>query len=192
MLNYIWPVFIIISCTYGIFTGKVNEINNSIFNSASEAVNLTITFFGTICLWNGIMQIAANTSIIKKTSNVLTPLISFLFPDVNKNDEEFKHISMNIISNLLGLGNASTPIGLKAINKMQDKNFKKDTLSSSMIMLIVINTASIQLIPTTVIAIRASLGAKNPTEIILPIWIASISAVTTVIIITKLLIKMGK
>ena len=192
MLNYIWPVFIILSCIYGIFTGKITEINNSIFSSAEEAVKLTITFFGTICLWNGIVKIASNTTMIEKLSKCLKPIICFLFPEIKIQDEEFKYISMNIVANLLGLGNAATPIGLKAMQEMQKRNIKKDTLSNSMIMFIVINTASIQLIPTTVIAIRASLGAKNPQEVIVPIWIASICSVITVILITKFFIKIGK
>ena len=192
MLNTIWPIFIIISCTYGIFTGKVDEMNSSIFAAAADAVQLTITFFGTICLWNGIMQIASNTSLIEKLTKALTPIISFLFPDIDSREESFKQISMNIVANLLGLGNAATPIGLKAMKEMQKENPKKDTLSNSMIMFIVINTASIQLIPTTVIAIRSSLGANNVTEVIVPIWIASICSVITVITATKIFIKIGK
>lgn len=192
MLNLIWPIFIIISCAYGIFTGRVNEINSSIFASAEDAVQLTITFFGTICLWNGVMQIASDTSLIKKLTKILTPIISFLFPDINPREESFKQITMNIVANLLGLGNAATPIGLMAMKKMQKENQKKDTLSNAMIMFIVINTASIQLIPTTVIAIRSSLGANNPTEVIVPIWIASICSVITVIVATKIFIKIGK
>jgi len=192
MLNFIWPIFIIISCAYGIFTGKVNEMNSSIFASGADAVQLTITFFGTICLWNGIMQIASNTSLIKILTRFLTPVISLLFPDIDSEEESFKQISMNIVANLLGLGNAATPIGLKAMKEMQKENPKKDTLSNSMIMFIVINTASIQIIPTTVISIRNSLGAKNVAEIIVPIWIASICSVITVIVATKIFIKIGK
>ena len=192
MLNFIWPIFIIISCTYGILTGKVNEINNSIFASIEDAVQLTITFFGTICLWNGIMQIASNTTLVQKLKKILSPIILFLFPNININEGEYEYISMNIIANMLGLGNAATPIGLKAMQKMQEKNHKKDTLSNSMIMFIVINTASIQLIPTTVISIRSSLGANNPTEVIVPIWIASLCSILTVILVTKLFIRMGK
>ena len=115
MLNYIWPIFILISCIYGIFMGKVNDINSSIFESASNAVQLTITFFGTICLWNGIMQIASETTFIEKITKCLSPIISFLFPEIDSGDEAFKQISMNIVANALGLGNAATPIGLKAM-----------------------------------------------------------------------------
>lgn len=157
MLNTIWPIFIIISFVYSIFTGRVEQINNSIFSSAKDAVDLSITLFGTICLWNGIMQIAANTKIIDGLKKAISPIMKVLFPDINKNDKVYTEISMNMVANIMGLGNAATPLGLKAMKSLQEKNDKKDTLSNSMFMFIVINTASLQIIPTTVIAIRSSL-----------------------------------
>lgn len=192
MLNIIWPLFIIISFIYGICTGRVNEINTSIFDSTESAVNLSITFLGTICLWNGVMEIASKTSLIEKLTRILRRPMKFLFPDISEKERVHKEISMNMIANILGLGNAATPLGLKAMNSLQEKNTKKDTLSNSMIMFIVINTASLQLIPTTVIALRTSINSKEPSEVIIPIWITSIVALTTVIIITKMLIKLGK
>jgi spore maturation protein A len=189
LLNIIWPIFIIIAFIYAIFTGKVEEINNSIFESASNAVNLTITFFGTICLWNGIMQIAKNTTLINKLTKLLTPIMKYLFPEIEKNDEVHKEISMNMVANILGLGNAATPLGLKAMKTLQKSNLKKDTLSNSMAIFIIINTASIQLIPTTVIAIRSSLKSINPTSIIIPVWIATIVAAISAIITAKILMK---
>ena len=157
MLNIIWPLFIIVSFIYAIFTGNVEAINNSIFESTANAVELSITFLGTICLWNGIMQIAIKTSLIKKLVKLLKPFMKILFPEMKENAEAYKEISMNIIANILGLGNAATPIGLKAMRSMQRNNKTKDTLSDSMAMFIILNTASLQLIPTTVIAIRSSL-----------------------------------
>lgn len=192
MLNIIWPLFIIISFIYGICTGRVNEINTSIFDSTESAVNLSITFLGTICLWNGVMEIASKTSLIEKLTRILRVPMKFLFPDISEKESVHKEISMNMIANILGLGNAATPLGLKAMNSLQEKNTKKDTLSNSMIMFIVINTASLQLIPTTVIALRTSLNSKEPSEVIIPIWITSIVALITVISITKILIKLGK
>ncbi len=189
MLNKLWPIFIIISFVYGIFVGNVQNINNEIFKSAADAVNLCITFFGTLCLWNGIMQIAMKTSVVRKLSKLLNPIIKFLFPDVKKDDEVYNEISMNMIANFLGLGNAATPLGLKAMKSLQKDNSKKDTLSDSMAMFIIINTASMQLIPTTVIAIRSSLNSANPTKIMLPVWIATISAATTGIFVAKILMK---
>lgn len=189
MLNKIWPFFIIIAFIYGIFSGRVEEINSSIFASASSAVELTLTFLGTICLWNGIMEIASNTSLIERLTKFLRPIMKLLFPDINKESPVYKEISMNIIANMLGLGNAATPLGLKAMNSLQKENSDKETLSNSMAMFIVLNTASLQLIPTTVIAIRTSLNSGNPTAIIFPVWISTLVALFAGIISSKIAIK---
>ena len=189
MLNIIWPIFIIISIAYSFFVGRVDEVNTSIFESAESTVNLTLTFFGTLCLWNGIMEIASNTTLMEKLTKFLTPVMKFLFPEVKKQDKEYKEISMNMVANILGLGNAATPLGLKAMETMQEKNNNKEKLSNSMAMLIVINTASLQVIPTTIIAIRTSLDSTNPTSIIVPVWIATIAAFITVVTLSKILSK---
>lgn len=157
MLNILWPVFIIISFVYAIFSGNIEKLNTSIFDSAKLAVELSITLLGTLCLWNGIMEIASNTSIISKLTKILNPVIRILFPEINKNSQINKEISMNMIANILGLGNSATPLGIKAMKSMQKENPNKNTISNSMAMFILINTASIQIIPTTVIALRSSL-----------------------------------
>lgn len=192
MLNKIWPVFLIISFIYSIFSGRLPEVNNSIFESTSSAIELCLTLIGTMCLWCGIIKIVMETSAIDKLINLLNPLLRKLFPDINENDEAHKEISMNIIANLLGLGNAATPLGLKAMKSLQKVNTKKHELSNSMAILIVLNTASIQIIPTTVIAIRITLCSKNPTQMLLPIWIATITAAMSAILSAKIFIKMGK
>lgn len=189
MLNFIWPIFIIVSFVYAIFNGRVADVNNSVFNSTKSAVDLSISLLGTTCLWTGIMQIASNTNIVKHLSKVLNPIMKKIFPDIKKEEKVHKEISMNIISNIMGLGNAATPLGLKAMKSMQDKNKDKSKLSNSMCMFIVLNTASIQLIPTTVIAIRSSLGSKNPTAMIIPVWIATICAAVAAVVSAKLLMK---
>lgn len=189
MLNILWPGFIIISFLYALIMGKVNEVNEGIFKSLTDAVELSITFLGTISLWNGIMEIAKKTTLINKLTYFLRPVINFLFPDLKKDENTKKEISMNMIANILGLGNAATPLGIKAMKTMQKKNIKKDTLSNSMMMFIVLNTASIQLIPTNVIAIRTSLNSNNPTTIIIPVWIATVIAAIVGISFTKILIK---
>ena len=189
MLNIIWPVFIIISIIYAFISGNIENISNGIFDSAESAVSLTITFFGTICLWNGIIEIAKKTSIMQKLAKLLHPLICFLFPEIKKESEAHEEISMDIIANLLGLGNAATPLGLKAMKTMQKDNPKKDTLTNSMAMFIVINTASIQLIPTNVIAIRSSLNSTSPSGIILQVWVATIVAAIVGVTATKIFMK---
>ena len=192
MLNILWPIFIILSVVYAIIFGNIEEVNTGIFNSLSEAVELSLTFLGTICLWSGIMEIDKKTSLINKLNKLLKPFINFLFPDLKNNEIAKQEISMNMIANILGLGNAATPLGIKAMKTMQKENKVKDTLSNSMMMFIVINTASIQLIPTNVIAIRTSLNSQNPTSIIIPVWIATIIAGVVGITLTKILIKRVK
>ena len=189
MLNKIWPFFIIISFAFAIYSGNISNINSAIFSSAEQTVELCLTLLGTLCLWNGIMSIALKTSLIKKLTKFLKPLISFLFPDLKKDKKISEQVSMNIVANILGLGNASTPIGLKSISSMQEKNNDKTTLNNSMAMFILINTASLQIIPTTVIAIRSSLGSNNPSKIILAVWVATIAAFLTAITAGKILSK---
>ena len=189
MLNKLWPIFIIVSFVYGIFTGRVEQMSNSIFESTASAVQLSITFLGTICLWNGMMEIVRKTSLMEKLTHLLRPAIQFLFPELKQNEKAKEEITLNMIANILGLGNAATPLGLKAMKTMQKDNPKKDTVSHSMAMFIVINTASIQIIPTTVIAIRASLGSSNPSYVIFPIWIATIGAAGVAILAAKCFIR---
>lgn len=186
MLNIIWCFFIIISIIYSFFVGTIDNINNSLYISIKDAVALIISLFGSMCFWNGIMNIVKNTSLINKINIIIDPVIKLLFKDIKKESECYKNISMNITSNLLGLGNSATPCGLKAIEEMQKNNNKKGRLSKNQILFILINTASIQLIPTTIISIRSGLGSFNPGVIIPGVWLASIITFISMIIITKI------
>lgn len=192
MLNKIWPIFIIISFIYAFFSGNIDKVNSGIFESTKSAVELSLTFLGTMCLWNGIMQIAYKSKLINRIVKILNPIIKRIFPEIKKDEKIKKEVSMNIIANIFGMGNAATPLGIKAMTSMQEVNTKKDTLSDSMMMFIVINTASLQIIPTTVIAIRTSLNSSNPTSIVVPVWVATIFSIIAGICITKILIKRGK
>lgn len=192
MLNKLWPCFIIISFIYAVFNFNMNELNNSIFDSCKQTIEMILNFIGIMCMWNGIMEIVKETTLINKITKCLSPIMKFLFPELKKDNKAYKEISMNIIANFLGLGNAATPLGLKAIESLQQENKNKEELSNSMVMFIVLNTASIQIIPTTVIAIRASMGSTNPSSIIIPSYIASIIAVAIGILSVKILSKRGK
>ncbi len=192
MLNVIWPIFIIVAFVYAFFSGNINKVNSGIFESTRSAVELSIIFLGTMCLWNGVMQIAYKSKLINTIVKLLNPIIRMLFPEIKKNEKIKKEISMNMIANILGVGNAATPLGIKAMTSMQEVNEKKDTLSNSMMMFIVLNTASLQLVPTTVIAIRTSLGSNNPTSIIIPVWGATICSIIVAILVTKVLIRKDK
>ena len=189
MLNILWPIFMIISIFYAIFSGNLQNLNNSIFKSTDDAVSLTLTLIGTTCLWSGIMEVASSTNIIKYLSKILEPIVKVLFRDINIKGKAYNNIIMNIIANILGLGNAATPLGLKAMEELQKENYNKNRLSDNMMMLIVLNTASLQIIPTTVIAIRNSFGSENPSKIIFPVWVSTICAAIVAVIFCKIIIK---
>ena len=189
MLNLIWPIMLVISIIYSILIGNVDSINNAIFESTKKTVELTLTLLGTICLWNGIVEIAGKTKLMNILTKMLSPLVNFLFPE-SKNDKKIKNdISMNIVANMLGIGNAATPLGLRAMQGMQNKNKDKNRLTDDMATFIILNTASIQIIPTTVISIRMSLGSSEPTKIIFAVWFSTICAAIVGITVTKLCIK---
>lgn len=190
LLNNIWPIFIIISIIYAIIAGNLENLNLAITSSSESAVFLTLTLIGTTCLWSGLIEIASNTNIIKYLKKFLRPVITRLFP--NLNSLVYDKVTMNIISNILGLGNAATPLGLQAMEEMQKENLNKEYLSDNMMILIVLNTSSLQIIPTTIIAIRTSLGSNNPTRIIFPVWFSTICAGIVGIIVTKLIIFLTK
>lgn len=192
MLNFLWPILIIISFLFSLINGSIENINNSIFESIDKVINITITLAGTMCLWCGLMEIVKNTSLINKLKRLLRPFLNWLFPEVKNDEEAMENISINTIANIFGLGNASTPAGIKAMESLQKINNDKKSLSNSMMTLIVLNTASIEIIPTTVIAIRSSLNSQNPTDIIVPLWISTIVGTLTGIIVTKLIIKRSK
>ena len=115
MLNKLWPGFIIISFIYAVFKFNMNELNNAIFESCKQTVEMILSFIGVMCMWNGVMEIIKETTLINKITKCLSPLMKFLFPDIKRENKAYKEISMNIVANLLGLGNAATPLGLKAI-----------------------------------------------------------------------------
>lgn len=190
LLNNIWPIFIIISIIYAIIAGNLENLNLAITSSSESAVSLTLTLIGTTCLWSGLIEIASNTNIIKYLKKFLRPVITILFP--NLNSLVYDKVTMNIISNILGLGNAATPLGLQAMEEMQKENLNKEYLSDNMMILIILNTSSLQIIPTTIIAIRTSLGSNNPTRIIFPVWFSTICAGIVGIIVTKLIIFLTK
>ncbi len=186
MINYIWGGFFIIGIIYSFITGNTEGINNEILTSASSSVNMILQILPIMCLWLGIMQIASDSGLIKKLSRKITPLITKLFPDIPPEHEALTLISSNIIMNMLGLGNAATPFGLKAMKSMQSLNKEKDTATRSMITFLVINTASVTIIPTTVISFRIIAGSTNPTDIVLVSIITSFLSCIVGLILDRL------
>ena len=179
MVNIIWAGLIIIAIIYSFLTGNIETINNGILTHATSGMNLIIEMMPLIVLWTGIMKIAEDAGLLKIFSRLLNPLLSKLFPSLNKDHKALGYIASNIAANMLGLGSAATPFGLKAMEEMQKENKKKDTATEAMITFLVLNTGGVTLIPTTVIAIRIMHGSANPTEIIITSILAtSVSSIS--------------
>lgn len=183
-MNYIWCVMIIVSVIVSVFNGTVSETVNGAFEGAKSAVFTVLSFAGVMCFWTGIMKIAEKSGLSKKVEKLLRPVVNFLFPGAG--DEAKTYISMNMSANLLGMGNAATPMGIKAMESLDRENANPLYASDNMCMLVVLNTTSLQLIPTTIIALRVAANSADPFSIILPIWISSLTAVIAAVFLAKL------
>lgn len=183
MINIIWASFIILGIIYALITGNISLVNEEIVKSAKLSLDIFLGILPTIVLWVGIMKIVSDSGLLNKISNTLYPLLSKLFPDIPKNHESLGYISSNITANILGLGNAATPFGLKSMTSLQELNNNKDTASRSMITFILLNTSALTLLPTTVISLRSMYNSTSPTLIIMPtIIITSITTISAIIL----------
>lgn len=187
MMNYIWIAIIFFSVITAVFTGTANELSNGIITSGNTAVDLCFSLLGTFCLWNGLMNIAEKSGLSQTFAKITAPILCKIFKGLNKNSDAILPISLNITSNLLGLSNAATPIGIEAMKKLAKENTGKSTPSNNMVLFVVMNSAALRLIPSTVAGIRANHGSANPLEIIVPSAITSICALTVGITMTKIL-----
>ena len=185
-MNYIWVFMIVISYIFSFFNGNVDTVTKSVFDGSQSAVTLVISLLGMMCLWTGLLEIAQESGLTKKVQKILHPLIRWLFPNACHDSEIAGAISMSMTANLLGLSNAATPLGISAMEKLEARNTLSDTATDEMCMFVVINTASITLIPTTLLTLRASFNSLAPFEIMVPIWIASILSVLSCIICAKI------
>lgn len=185
MLNYIWFCMIVFGFVVGIMNGRIEAVTQAAIDSAGKAIELSIALLGVMCLWTGLMNIADKSGLVQYIARLLRPLLEFIFPEVPKRHRAMGTIVMNLVANMLGLGNAATPLGLKAMVELQKLNPKKDTATDAMSMFLVLNTSFVQLIPATVIAIRSAQGSKNPAEIIGTVWVASICATIAGVFMAK-------
>ncbi len=166
MMNILWSVLVIVSILYSFFFGTTAETAGAVFSAAEDAVQLTLKMLAMFCFWSGIMEIAQRGSVTDFIRKLLTPLLNCIFPNY-KNDNATKDaIAMNMTANILGLGNAATPLGITAMQKLKQKNKNSDTANRDMIRFVVLNTASIRLIPTTVAILRYEAGSNAPMEIL--------------------------
>ena len=174
MINVIWFFLIFIGILYSFLTGNVNHINDVILSSGNDTLNLIMTMLPILVLWMGLLNIASKSGLLNRFAKILTPLLRIIFPKLNKNDKALEYISSNVAANMLGLGSAATPFGLKAMNELQKKNKKKDTATDEMITFLVLNTSGVTIIPTTVIAMRMANGSQNPECIIITSLLATL------------------
>ena len=172
MLKYIFGFFIIIGILYSFFNGI--DISDTLLNSGKGSIDIIISLIPLMCLWLGIMNIAIESGLLNKITSFFKPILKIIFPELKNKDKALSLISSNIVMNMLGLGNAATPFGLKAMKELQKINKDKEVASRSMITLLVINTASVTIIPTTVISLRILNKSNNPTEILLASIITTI------------------
>lgn len=192
VLNYIWVAFFLIAFVFGAVelamgdTEIFQKIVDSTFDSSKTAFETSLGLTGVLALWLGIMKIGERAGVVNVLARMLSPVFTKLFPDIPKNHPVMGSIFMNIASNMLGLDNAATPTGLKAMAQMQELNTKKDTATNPMIMFLVLNTSGLTIIPTTILAFRSSYGAAQPTDIFIPILLATSVATLAGIIITSL------
>ena len=192
MLNIIWVVLLVSGIIISAFTGNIQAVTDAIMSYADTGVELALGLIGMMSLWLGIMKIAEKSGLIVLIGKALRPIMKFLFPEVPEDHPAMGSMVMNISANILGLGNAATPLGIKAMKELQELNEDKETASNSMCMFLAINTSSVTLIASSVIAYRLAAGSNNPTEIIGPTIIATLASTIAAIIAVKVFEKVAK
>lgn len=189
MVTLLWSLFIIIGIVVCFINGRMDILNVKIIESTKSSFDIILNLFPVLSLWLGLVNIAEKSGLLKKLSNLFKPIMRILFKEIDSNDESLSLIASNFITNLFGLSSASTPLGLKAMERLQKINPKKDTASKSMITFLVLNTTGLTLIPTTLISIRTLYKSINPTKIIVPCFLATLIATISGLIINKIVGK---
>ncbi|MED1674091.1 nucleoside recognition domain-containing protein [Pallidibacillus thermolactis] len=185
MINIIWVAMSVIGIVFAMFNGTMEEVNKAVFQGAQEAVTLCIGFISVLVFWLGLMRIAQTSGLLDKLAYLFKPLVKKIFPDIPPDHPALGYILSNMMANMFGLGNAATPLGIKAMEQLKMLNGGKNEASRSMVTFLVINTSSITIIPTTVLAIRMNYDSVSPAEIVLPTIIASLFATICAILIDR-------
>lgn len=188
-MNYIFYALIVLSIIIGAINGKLPEVVNSILTGAEKSVQIAFSLIGIMAFWLGIMKIAEKSGVVALIAKLIKPITTRLFNEIPPEDPAIGNIAMNFSANALGLTNAATPIGIKAMQDLQKHNINKNTASNAMCMFLAMNTASFQLVPAAVIAILVGIGYKNPTEIIAPTLIVTSFTFVSAIILAKIFQK---
>lgn len=191
-MKIILVVIPIFSYIFAAINGRMGELSESILSKSGEAVELVISICGVMCFWCGLMRIAEKAGLLEKLSRLLSVPIAWLFRGVKRGGKAAGLIAMNIAANILGLGNASTPLGIAAMKALSEEEQAGDRATDNMIMLAVLNTASLQIIPTTAAALRSANGAENPFDILPCVWIVSAYSLFIAVFSAKILAKFSK
>ncbi len=186
IMSYIWFFLMGISLVASCFNGTFPQVTSALFRGADSAISLVLSLAGILCFWSGVIRVLEATGIAKRLANLLHPVLGRIFPTSMQDSDAATALSGNVTANLLGLGNAATPLGIRAILRMRELSGSQDA-SNEMCRLVVMNTASIQLIPTTVAAVRSTLGAENPFSILPAVWVTSICSVVVGLLICRLM-----
>lgn len=197
MLNFIWAFMLLIGIVFGAITGNMKEVTDGALNSAKEAVTLCITMLGVMALWSGLMEIAQKSGLIAKMTRGLSPFINFMFPRIPKEHKSREYISTNIIANILGLGWACTPAGLKAmeeLSKLEKERTGKNSIMANkeMCTFLILNISSLQLIPVNMIVYRGQYGSVNPAAVIAPAIIATLFSTMVAVLFCKIQERLKK
>ncbi|MCL2545999.1 MAG: spore maturation protein A [Oscillospiraceae bacterium] len=187
MLSWSWIIMVAASLGYALLTGNAASLATGAFDGAAQAVQLCIAMAGILCLWSGVMAVMRASGLAGGLAKLLSPVLGLIFPSARHDNEAMEAISANVSANLLGLGNAATPAGVRAAKRLQKINGDGSLACKDLVALLVMNTASIQLIPATVGGVRASLGAASPFDILLPVWLTSIVAMAFSLAAIKIL-----
>lgn len=187
MINYIWFALIFFGILVGLVSGNGEMISKAIINSSGSTVTFIIELTGIMCFWCGVMKVAENSGLTAKISKILKPLLKCIFKEAAKDEKTLGAIVMNITANMMGLSNAATPFGIKAMEEMDKLNKDKETASNDMALFLVLNATCIQLIPSTIISIRAACNSVNPGIIIIPTVISTATAAVVGVICCKIL-----
>lgn len=192
MMNYVWPVLIIFSFVASIINGKMPELSMSVIEGGQDAVSLLLKLVAMLCLWGGIMEIAQEAGITKALSRAMSPVMKLIFPKLKNEPYALEAISMNVTANILGLGNAATPLGLEAMRRLQMINPDTSKASNEMVVFVVMNTAAMHIIPTTVATLRGQYGSQNPMEIMPASFLSSFCALAVAIFAAKAGNRIGR
>ena len=189
-MTWIWCGMVVLSLIFGILTGQMDAVADAAMEGAASAVDLGISMAGVLCLWSGVMEIMNTCGLSAGLARIFRPLLRRLLPQASRDQETLAALSANMSANLLGLGNAATPLGIRAARRMA--RGCGGVASDDLCLLVVLNTASIQLLPTTIASVRSASGAQAPFDILPAVWLASLLSVTAGILMTKLLAALGR